>query len=271
MPTSKPPGGFHRETIPLIDGSWPLAWQNIFFCEFDGPTRVAQRGGDGAWPTADFVAALPGGSNHEAQGVPIQGWGLGSPMTGPVGSRQKRKSTSGRLESGCGSEGCVGRPEPISLVEGPQGLICPPAASYLCSCGRSRQGWFLRWCPPRQRNLIAREVVLAEPAPCRVCRCAALAAILLHEAMRAAGSPWWKWWQKNNPNRERTPHERGRVAAGEVPMSIAATGDLASRWAVHVHLSGFGGPQRWDDTPPSGARSAADESGPMLQHSRRIH
>jgi len=51
---------------------------------------------------------------------------------------------------------------PISPLKRPQGLDLPAAAHYLCSCGRSRPGLVLRWCPPRQR-LIAREVVLAEP------------------------------------------------------------------------------------------------------------
>jgi len=57
MPTSKRPGGSIGKTIPLIDGKLGLSrWSRTFLLlrVSIGHASVAQRGGDGCWPTADF-------------------------------------------------------------------------------------------------------------------------------------------------------------------------------------------------------------------------
>jgi len=85
-------------------------------------------------------------------------------------------------------------------VEGPQGLDLPAGRSYLCSCGRSRQGWF---CDGAHlgSGLIAREVVLAEPGTVQVCGCGRSRRYPLCDGShgRAARKPWWKWWQRTTP------------------------------------------------------------------------
>ena len=61
-------------------------------------------------------------------------------------------------------------PEASSAAAGPQPLDLPAGRSYLCSCGRSRQGWF---CDGAHlgSGLIAREVQLEEPGTVLKCGC----------------------------------------------------------------------------------------------------
>jgi len=85
-----------------IDGKLGLsAWQNTSSCEFGRATRVAQRGGDGLLATLDFVCGrCLSGLNHEAQGSRSRDgvWELADDRPGRQAG--KKKSTSGRLESG---------------------------------------------------------------------------------------------------------------------------------------------------------------------------
>jgi len=80
----------------------PLALaEHSSFCEFDGATRVAQSVVvTDAWPDRDFcLRPLPGGLTTKPKGSRIPGMrGLGIADCRPVGSRQKKKSTSGRLD-----------------------------------------------------------------------------------------------------------------------------------------------------------------------------
>jgi len=92
----------HRKRFPV--DRWKLSlsrWQNIFFCEFDGQPR--SRAASVVTVLADryfCLRPLPGGSEHEAQGGPIRDGRSGNRDDSPVGSRQKKKIHSGRLESG---------------------------------------------------------------------------------------------------------------------------------------------------------------------------
>lgn len=82
-----------------------------------------------------------------------------------------------------------------SPAAGPQPLDLPAGRSYLCSCRRSRQGWF---CDGAHlgSGLIAREVQLEEPGTVLMCGCGRSRRYPLCDGShgRAAAKPWWSWW-----------------------------------------------------------------------------
>ncbi len=85
--------------------------------------------------------------------------------------------------------------EPAPDPAGPIPLKLPVGCHHLCSCGRSRHGWF---CDGAHlgTGLIARELQLQEPTTVQMCGCGRSRRYPLcdghHEQpLRRA---WWRWW-----------------------------------------------------------------------------
>jgi CDGSH-type Zn-finger protein len=81
------------------------------------------------------------------------------------------------------------------LAAGPQPVELPAGRVLLCSCGRSRHGWY---CDGAHlgTGLIARELQLEAPTTVLMCGCGRSRRYPLcdghHE--RPVRRAWWRWW-----------------------------------------------------------------------------
>lgn len=86
--------------------------------------------------------------------------------------------------------------DPDATPTGPLPLDLPAGRHHLCSCGRSRHGWF---CDGAHlgTGLIAREVELGEPGTVMVCGCGRSRRPPLCDGshLRSGRRPWWAWWK----------------------------------------------------------------------------
>jgi CDGSH-type Zn-finger protein len=78
---------------------------------------------------------------------------------------------------------------------GPQPVELPAGRVLLCSCGRSRHGWF---CDGAHlgTGLIPRDLQLEQPTTVLMCGCGRSRRYPLcdgHHSQPAA-KPWWRWW-----------------------------------------------------------------------------
>ncbi|MCP9850815.1 CDGSH iron-sulfur domain-containing protein [Cyanobium sp. Morenito 9A2] len=86
--------------------------------------------------------------------------------------------------------------EPDDAASGPQPLELPAGLTFLCRCGRSRQGWFCDGAHLGTGQL-AREVLLAAPGTVQVCGCGRSRHYPLCDGShgRAVVKRWWMGWR----------------------------------------------------------------------------
>lgn len=86
-------------------------------------------------------------------------------------------------------------PEPTAATGGPEPLELPAGVHQLCSCGRSRQGWF---CDGAHlgSGRVAYELRLDEAATVLMCGCRRSPRYPLCDGRHAAQPrrPWWRPW-----------------------------------------------------------------------------
>jgi CDGSH-type Zn-finger protein len=92
-------------------------------------------------------------------------------------------------------EGRSVMPEPAAPSHGPEPLELPAGRYLLCSCGRSRHGWF---CDGAHlgTGLIPRDLWLDKPTTVLMCRCGRSHRYPVCDGSHAAPAarPWWKPW-----------------------------------------------------------------------------
>ncbi len=85
--------------------------------------------------------------------------------------------------------------DPDSAAAGPQALDLPAGVHQLCSCGRSRHGWF---CDGAHlgSGRVSRELRLKEATTVLLCGCGRSHRYPLCDGSHRApaGKPWWRWW-----------------------------------------------------------------------------
>jgi CDGSH-type Zn-finger protein len=96
------------------------------------------------------------------------------------------------LQNGAGKQDAAPTAmEPTSSATTPEALEMPAGVHHLCSCGRSRQGWF---CDGAHLGTgrIAYELRLEEPATVLLCRCGRSRRYPLCDGSH--GKPRRRWW-----------------------------------------------------------------------------
>jgi len=89
-----------------------------------------------------------------------------------------------------------GDPDREAAAAGPQALQLPAGVHRLCSCGRSRHGWF---CDGAHLGTgrVAYDLQLEQATTVMLCGCGHSRRYPLcdgrHKA--AVARPWWRWWR----------------------------------------------------------------------------
>lgn len=86
-------------------------------------------------------------------------------------------------------------PEPNAPIPGPEPLELPAGVHHLCSCGRSRHGWFCGGAHLGTGRM-SYELRLSEPTTVLMCGCRRSHRYLLCDGRHAAPArrPWWRRW-----------------------------------------------------------------------------